>query len=100
MRTSDTVMTAVSSMRSLSVLLSTIETSYEASLLTVIRNYSHSVHVLRILATATIQGQHSFCSELPIMRPEFKGSDYSRARLFEGASIRRNMVCLMVDNGT
>ena len=72
-RTSDTVMTAVSSMRSLSVLLSTIETSYEASLLTVIRNCSHSVHVLRILATATIQGQHSFCSELPHYAARIQG---------------------------
>ena len=36
------------------------------------------VHVLCIVAAATIQGRHLFCSELPIVRLLFEGSDYLR----------------------
>ena len=52
--------------------------SLSASLVTIVRNYSH-IGVLHIVAVATVlEGQYLFCSELLIVQLLLKGSNYSK----------------------
>ena len=64
-----------------------------ASMVIVIRKYSHTCALPHIIATANIWGWHSFLSKLPIEWLLFEGGDYLRA-----ASIQRNMVILFSVN--
>ena len=64
--------------------------SPSVSLGTIVRNYSHTVHVPRVLAAAAIRGRHLSHSELWIVCLLFKGSNYLRA-----ASVQRNTVHIM-----
>ena len=74
-----------SSMCSLSVLLSAMGTTLRKCTALEIAQWAPAgiicthARALRILAVATIQGWYLFCSELPIVRWLFKGSDYLRA---------------------
>ena len=68
----------VSSTRSLSVLLSAVETSLRTHAALEIAHQTLAGFIICVLVAATIQGWRLFHSELPIVQLLFEGGVYSR----------------------